>query len=98
MTADYSEFVHICIELSLTIRVQLVPVGHQSAVVSVVRNAIVVVVMVTDVTFPVVVVVCLVAVGDVRAVVHRVLVAILIDVLIVVARVSHQVAVRVKLE
>lgn len=54
---------------SMTIRVQLVPVGHQSAVVPVVRDTVVVIVMVTDVSLPVLVMVCLVAIGDVGTVV-----------------------------
>lgn len=83
---------------TLTVRVQLVPVWHQPAVVPVVRDAIVVVVMVADVSLPVLVVVRLVAVGDVGTVVKRVLVAVLIDVLVVVAHVPDQVTVRVELQ
>lgn len=83
---------------TLTIRIQLVPVGHQSAVVPVIRYTVVVVVMVAGVSLPVLVVVGLVAVGDVGTVVQRVLVAVLVDVIVVVAHVPHQVAVRVKLQ
>lgn len=83
---------------TLTIRVQLVPVGHQSAVVPVIRYTIVVVVMVAGISLPVLVMVGLVAVGNVGTVVQRVLVAILVDVIVVVAHVTHQVAVRVELQ
>lgn len=83
---------------ALTVRVQLVPVGHQSAVVPVVRDTVVVIVMVAGVSLPVVVMVGLVAVGDVRTVVERVLVAVLVDVIVVVAHVPNQVTVRVELQ
>lgn len=83
---------------TLTVRVQLVPVGHQPAVVPVIRDAVVVIVVVAGVSLPVLVVVCLVAVGDVGTVVKRVLVAVLIDVLVVVTHVPDQVTVRVELQ
>lgn len=83
---------------SLTVRVLLVPVGHQSAVVPVIRDTVVVVVMVAGVPFAVLVVVGLVAVGDVRTVVQRVLVAVLVDIIVVVTHVPHQVAVGVQLQ
>ncbi|TNN73904.1 hypothetical protein EYF80_015921 [Liparis tanakae] len=64
-----------------------------SAVVPVVGDTVVVVVMVTRVPLPVLVVVGLVAVDDVGTVVERVLVAVLIDVLVVVTQVPHQIGV-----
>ena len=83
---------------TLTIKVQLVPVGNQSAVVPVVRDTVVVIVVVARVSLAVVIMVGLVAIGDVGAVVQSVLVAVLIDVVVVVAHVPHQVAVRVTLQ
>lgn len=83
---------------TLTVRVQLVPVGHQSAVVPVIRYTVVVIIVVAGVSLPVLVVVSLVAVGDVGTVVQRVLVAILVDVIAVITHVSHQVTVGVQLQ
>lgn len=77
----------------LTIRVQLVRVEGQSAVVLVIRDAVVVVIVVTSVSLAVLVMVGLVGVGDVRAVVQVVLVSILIDVLVAVALVSHAIVI-----
>lgn len=79
----------------LTVRVQLVCVGRQSAVVPVVRYSVVVVVVVTRVPFAIPVVVGLVGVGHVRAVVLVVLMAVFINVLVVIALVSNQVIVYV---
>lgn len=73
----------------LTIRVQLIGVKHQSTVVFFIRNAIIVIVMVAGITLAIFVVVCLVGIGDVGAVVQVILVTILINVLVVVALVSH---------
>lgn len=53
----------------LTICIQLFPVGHQSAVVPIIRYTIVVVVVIAGVSFPIFVVVSLVAVGDIGTVV-----------------------------
>lgn len=75
----------------LTIRVQLIRIERQPAVVFIIRDAIVVVIMVTGVTFAILVMVSLVGVGNIRAVVQVVLVSILINVLIAVALVSHAV-------
>lgn len=81
----------------LTIRVQLIRVKGQSAVVFVIRNAIIVIVVVAGVTLAILVVVCLVGVGDVGAVVQVVLVTILVNVLVIVALVSYAIWVRVNL-
>lgn len=81
----------------LTISVQLVCIGRQSAVVPLVRYSVVVVIMVARIPFAILVVVSLVGVGHVRAVVVVVLMAIFIDVLVVIALVSHQVVIDVHL-
>lgn len=75
----------------LTIRVLLVGIGHEPAVVPVVRNAVIVIVMVAGVSLAVFVVVGLVGVGYVGTVVQVVLVAIFINILIVVTGVSNEV-------
>lgn len=75
----------------LTIRVQLVRVEGQSAVVLVIRDAVVVIIMVTGVSLAILVMVSLVGVGNVWAVVQVVLVSIFINVLIAVTLVSHTV-------
>lgn len=82
---------------ALTVDVRLLRVGHQPAVVPVVGHAVVVVVVVAGVAFAVAVVVGLVAVGDVGAVVPGVLLAVLVNVLVVITPVSHQVVVGVPL-
>jgi len=82
----------------LTIRVQLIWVKRQPAVVLLIGNAVVVVVMVARVTLAILVVVYLVGVGYVGAVVQVVLVAVLVNVLVVVALVSDEIRVRVKLQ
>ncbi len=75
----------------LTICVQLVWVKSQSAVVLVIRDPIVVVIMVTGVSFAILVMVSLIGIGDVWAVVQVVLVSILINVLVAVTLVSYTV-------
>ena len=81
----------------LTVGVHLVLVGRQPAVVLLVGDAVVVIVVVAGVALAVLVLVGLVGVGHVGAVVQVVLVAVLVDVLVVVALVSHQVVVNVRL-
>lgn len=81
----------------LTIRVQLVSVGCQSAVVPVVRYAIIIIIIVTCVSFAILVVVSLVGVGHVGTVVQVVLMAVFIDVLVIVTLISNQVIVYVSL-
>lgn len=82
----------------LTIGVLLVGIGHEPAVVPVIRNAVIVIVMVAGVSLAVFVVVGLVGIGYIGTVVQVVLVAIFINILIVVTGVSNEVRVRVKLE
>ena len=82
----------------LTIRIQLIGVKDQPAVVLVVRDTIIVVVMVAGISLAVLVVVGLVGIGDVGAVVQVVLVSVLIDVLVTVTLVAHAVVVGIHLE
>lgn len=79
---------HSLVLSTLTIRVQLIRVKGQPAVVFFIWDAIIVVVMVAGITFTILVVVGLVGVGDVRAVVHVVLVTVFVNVLVVVTFVS----------
>lgn len=81
----------------LTIRVQLIFVGCQSTVVPIVRDTVIVIVEVTGVPLAVLIVVCLVGVGDVRTVVQVILVTVFIDILVVVTLVSYKVIVCVSL-
>ena len=78
-------------QIWLTIRVQLIRVEGQSAVVFVIRDAIVVIIMVTGVSLAIFVMVSLVGIGDVWAVIQVVLVSVLINVLVTVTLVSHSV-------
>lgn len=81
----------------LTIRVDLIRVEGQPTVVFFIRNAVIVIIMVTGITLAILVVVCLVGVGYVGAVVQIVLVTIFVNVLVVVALVSYAIWVRVDL-
>lgn len=66
-------------------------VGHQSAVVLVIRDSVIIVVEITSISFPIFVMVGLVGVGNVGTVIQAVLVAVLINVLIVVALIPDSV-------
>ena len=81
----------------LTIRIQLIGVSGQSAVVLIVWDTVIVVIMVTGISLAVLVVVRLVGIGDVGAVVQVVLVSVLIDVLVTVTLVAHAVVVGIHL-
>lgn len=72
-------------------------IENQSAVVFVIRDAIIIIIVVTGISFTILVVVSLVRVGDVRAVVKVVLVTVLIDILVAVTFVSNTVRIRVEL-
>lgn len=85
------------LEAKLTIRIQLIWIENQSAVVFVIRDAIIIIIVVTGISFTILVVVSLVRVGDVRAVVKVVLVTVLIDILVAVTFVSNTVRIRVEL-
>lgn len=67
----------------------MIRVKDQSTVVFFIRNAVIVIIMVTGITLAIFVVVCLVGIGDVGAVVQIILVTIFINVLIVVTLVSY---------
>lgn len=81
----------------LTIRVQLVCIGCQSAVVPVIRYTIVVIIRVTCVPFAIFVVVSLVGVGHIGTVVLVVLMTIFINVLVIITVISDQVVVYIGL-
>lgn len=81
----------------LTIRVQLIGVGCQSAVVLLVRYTIIIIVVVTCVSFAILVMVSLIGVGHIGTVVQVVLMAVFINVLVIVTLISNQVIVYVSL-
>ena len=82
---------------TLTIRVQLVRVGCQPAVVLVVRYTIIIIIIVTSVSFAILVMVSLVGVGHIWTVVQVVLMAVFINVLVIVTLISNQVIVNISL-
>lgn len=84
-------------DVKLTIRIQLIRIGNQSAVVFIIRNAVIVVIIVASISFTILVVISLVSIRDVRAVVQVVLVTVLINILVAVTFVSNTVRIRVKL-
>ena len=81
----------------LTIRIQLIGVSGQSAVVLIIWDTIIVIIMVTGISLAVLVMVRLVGIRDVGAVVQVVLVSVLIDVLVTVTLVAHAVVIRIHL-
>lgn len=81
-----------------TVRVQLVGIEGEPAVVLVVRYAIIIIIVITSVSLSVLVVVSLVGVRDVWAIVQIVLVSVLIDVLVAVTLVSYTIVIRVHLK
>lgn len=76
---------------TITIRVLLVRIGHKSAVVSVIGDAIIIIIMVAGISLAIFVMVGLVGIGHVGTVVQVVLVAIFINILIVVTGISNAV-------
>ena len=84
-------------ERAFTVRIQLVFVGYQSAVVLVIRNAVVVVIEVAGISFAVLVVVGLIGIGYVGTVVQVVLMSVLIYVLVIVARISNLIIICISL-
>lgn len=76
-----------------TIRVQLVRIEGEPTVVLVIRDAIIIIIVVTGVSLSILVMVSLVGVRDVWAIVQIVLVSILIDVLVAVTLVSYAVVI-----
>lgn len=83
---------------TLTIRISLVGIKFQSAVIPVIRNTIIIIIEIAGITLAVLIVVGLVGIGNVGTVVQIVLVTILIDILIVVTFVTHKVRVGISLE
>ena len=81
----------------LTIRINLVRIECQPAVVLLIWNAVIVVIVVTGISLAVFVVVGLVGIGNVRAVVQVILVTILVNVFVAVAFVPHAIWVRISL-
>ena len=81
----------------LTIRVQLIRVESQSAVVFIIGDAIIIIIIITSISFPILVVISLIGIGNVGAVVQIVLMAVFINVLVAVTFISHTIRVCVKL-
>lgn len=72
-------------------------IGNQSAVVFLIRDAVIIIIVVASISFTILVVISLVSIGDVRAVVQVVLVTVLIDILVAVTFVSNTVRIGVDL-
>ena len=77
----------------LTVCVYLVSVRHKSAVVTVIRDTIVVIIMVAGVANAIPVMVNLVAIGNVATVVEGVLMTVLIYILIIITVITNQITV-----
>lgn len=85
------KIVFASIPSTITIGILLVRIGHKSAVVPVIRNAIIVIIMVTGISLAIFVMVSLVGIGHIGTVVQVVLVAVFINILIVVTGISNAV-------
>lgn len=70
-------------------------VGNQSAVIFVIRDTIIVIIMVTGITFSILVMVSLIGIGDIGAVIKIILMAIFIYVLVVVTLITYEVRIGV---
>lgn len=81
----------------LTISVKLIWVENQSTVIFIIRDAIIVIIVITSISFAIFVMVSLVGIGNIRAVVQVVLMTIFVNVLIAVALISYTVRVCIKL-
>lgn len=79
----------------LTIRISLIWVGNQSAVIFVIRNTIIVIIMVTGITFSILVMISLIGIGHIGTVIKIILMAIFIYVLVVVALITYAVRISV---
>ncbi|KAI1237810.1 hypothetical protein IHE44_0013897 [Lamprotornis superbus] len=75
----------------LTIRISLIWVGDQSAVIFVIRDTIIVIIMVTGITFSILVMVSLIGIGHIGAVIKVILMAIFIYVLVVVTLITYEI-------
>lgn len=85
-------------EIFFTIRILLVRVRREAAVVPVIWDTIVVIVRITSIPFSITVMISLIGVGNVRTVVLVILVTIFIYVLIVVTLVPNQVIIHIRLK
>lgn len=70
-------------------------VGNQSAVIFVIRDTIIVIIMVTGITFSILVMVSLIGIGHIGAVIKVILMAIFIYVLVVVTLITYAVRISV---
>lgn len=84
-------------DLVLTIWVLLIRVVSEAAVVPVIWDTIIVIIRITGISFAILIVVGLVGIGDVRAVILVVLVAIFVYVLIIVTLVTNQIIICISL-
>lgn len=82
----------------ITIRVQLVLVGNQSAVISIFRDAVIIIIVIASISFPISIVVSLVSIGYVWAVIHVILMSIFIYVLVVIALVPNEIIIYIRLQ
>lgn len=79
----------------LTIRISLIWVGNQSAVIFVIRDTIIVIIVVTGITFPILVMVSLIGIGHIGAVIKIILMAIFIYVLVIVTLITYEIRIGV---
>lgn len=70
-------------------------VGNQSAVIFVIRDTIIVIIMVTGITFSILVMVSLIGIGHIGAVIKVILMAIFIYVLVVVTLITYAIRITV---
>lgn len=83
---------------ALTICIYLIWIRHKSAVVPIIRNSVIVIVMVTGISFTIIVMVCLVSIGNIGTVIQVILMAILIYVLVIITLVSNQIIIHIRLK
>lgn len=82
----------------LTIRIHLIWVGNQSAVIFVIRNTIIVIIMVTGITFSILVMISLIGIGHIRAIIKIILMTIFIYILVVITLITYKVRVSIFLK
>lgn len=82
----------------LTIRIRLIWVGNQSAVIFVIRNTIIVIIMVTGITFSILVMISLIGIGHIRAIIKIILMTIFIYILVVITLITYKVRVSIFLK
>lgn len=81
----------------LTISVQLLWVESQSTVIFIIRDTIIIIIIITSISFAIFVMVSLVGIGNIRAVVQVVLMTIFVNILIAVTFISYTVRICIKL-